>query len=277
MTKYKMISCDLDETLLNDDKVVGKENVEAIQAAVKKGVIFVPNTGRGFKLIKKTLDELHLTNKKDEYVVSFNGSAITENYQDRVIAKTQMNFQEIDDLFRIGLKNRATMHVYTLTDIYIYNMDEDEREYVNKMGFPYHELKEPSITFLKNQPLMKILFEDKDRENLDDIRSQIPQQIIDGTTTTYSSNRYMEFNKKGVNKSKGLIELADLLHIEPKEIIAIGDNMNDFSMIQSAGMGVAVANAIPEIKDVANYVTYNNHNHGAIAEAIKKLILSDNE
>ncbi|MBA1393070.1 HAD family phosphatase [Lactobacillus sp. XV13L] len=272
--KYKLIASDLDETLLNDEKHVDEKTRAAVQAARQLGVIFVPNTGRGFTLIRQTLAELGLMDAVGEYVISFNGGTITENHQERVISKVEMSFAEINTLFQIGVKNRVTMHLYTLTDIYVYNIDDDEKQYLDKMGFQYHTFTKPSIEFLKDQTLMKMLYKDKDRSSLDDLYSQIPTAVLDDTTYTCSSNRYMEFNKKGVNKGKGLLQLAQILKIKPAEIIAIGDNSNDLSMIKAAGLGVAVQNATKEIKDAANYVTSNDYNHDAVAEVIKKFILT---
>ncbi|RHW50056.1 Cof-type HAD-IIB family hydrolase [Bombilactobacillus bombi] len=274
--KYKLVASDLDETLLNDEKHVGQKTQEAIAMARDLGVIFVPNTGRGFTLIHQTLSELNLTEASNEYVISFNGSAITENRNERVIAKTLMDFATVNTLFQVGVKNKATMHIYTLTDIYVYNIENDEKNYLDKMGFAYHVFDEPSLDFLQNQPLIKMLYKDKERANLDDLHSQIPQDILTNTTCTYSSNRYMEFNKAGINKGKGLLELAEILNIKPTEIIAIGDNTNDLSMIRVAGLGVAVQNAAKEVKDAANYVTSNDYNHDAVAEVIKKFILTNN-
>ena len=274
--KYKLIASDLDETLLNDDKHVGLKTLQAIAAARQLGVHFVPVTGRGFTLIRRTLTELNVKDAAQEYVISFNGAAITENKDEQVLTKKLMDFQTINTLFQIGVKNQAVMHIYTLTDIYVYNMDKDEKEYLDKMGFSYCDFSQPSIMFLKDQPLIKISYKDKERANLDDLYSQIPASILEKTAVTYSSNRYMEFNQAGVNKGQGLLKLGQFLNIKPSEIIAIGDSANDLSMIRMSGLGVAVQNAATEIKDNANYVTSNDYNHNAVAEVIKKFILTNN-
>ena len=79
-TMYKIIASDLDETLLNrETRLVGVRNLEAIRRASEMGVKFVPASGRGYATIQKTLEELGLRNKENEYIISFNGGAITEN------------------------------------------------------------------------------------------------------------------------------------------------------------------------------------------------------
>lgn len=274
--KYKLIASDLDETLLNDNKHVDLKTIQAISAARQLGVRFVPVTGRGFASIRRTLNELNLKDAAQEYVISFNGGVITENKNERILNENLMDFSTINILFQIGVKNQAVMHIYTLTDIYVYNMDNDEKEYLDKMGFKYYNFKLPSIIFLKDQPLIKILYKDKERANLDDLYSQIPASLLEKTTVTYSSNRYIEFNQLGVNKGHGLFKLSQFLKIKPAEIIAIGDSPNDLNMIRMSGLGVAVQNSAKGIKDNANYVTSNDYNHNAVAEVIKKFILINN-
>ena len=90
---------------------------------------------------------------------------------------------------------------------------------------------------------------------------------------SYSSNRYIEFNHKGVNKGAGLKKLADLLHIDIQDTIAIGDNYNDLSMIKDAGLGVGVQNAAPGIKTDCDYITTATCEEGAVCEVIEKFVL----
>lgn len=73
---YKIIACDLDETLLSDDRTISKDNVEAIEKAKELGVKFVPATGRGFNTVGGTLKDLGLYDLENEYVISYNGGAL---------------------------------------------------------------------------------------------------------------------------------------------------------------------------------------------------------
>ena len=100
---YRIIACDMDETLLGKDKKVSQRNREAIAAAREAGVKFVPNTGRGFASIQGTLEELGLRNKANEYVISFNGGAITENAGNRLIHAIALPFAKAEELYRRGI------------------------------------------------------------------------------------------------------------------------------------------------------------------------------
>ena len=86
---YKLITCDLDETLLNDEHNISKENLQAIKAASKLGVKFVPTTGRGYNSVRNTLEKLGLADQEQEYVISYNGGAITENKENGCCTLTE--------------------------------------------------------------------------------------------------------------------------------------------------------------------------------------------
>lgn len=75
---YKIIACDLDETLLSDDRSISKENIEAIQKAKELGVKFVPATGRGYNTVDGTLKELGLYDLENEYVISYNAEPLAK-------------------------------------------------------------------------------------------------------------------------------------------------------------------------------------------------------
>ena len=96
--------------------------------------------------------------------------------------------------------------------------------------------------------------------------------VHDQCSVSFSSNRYLEFNAKGIDKGRGLKELCDLLNIDIKDTMAIGDNYNDLSMIQEAGIGVCVANGQDILKEHSDYICENDHNHSAVAEAIYRFM-----
>ena len=85
-----------------------------------------------------------------------------------------------------------------------------------------------------------------------------------------SGSRSVEINNRGVSKGRGVKALADYYGFKREEIVCIGDNENDISMIEYAGLGVAMGNAIDEVKELADYITDTNKKNG-VAKAIKKI------
>lgn len=271
---YRIIACDLDETLLNKHGKVSTENKKAIQAACQAGVKFVPTTGRGFKTVQQTLIELGLVDKIGEYIISFNGGAITENKGNRLIDFSGLTYSIINQLFQIGLQHDVGMHVYTLDNVYVYALDQDELNYLNTRISGFVTLTEPDISFLQNQPLAKIIYKNTNKSYLQQIEKTVTTCLGDKLSISYSSHRYIEFNQKGVDKGTALLKLARLLNINPEETIAIGDNSNDLTMIKAAGLGISVNNAIDELKAISGYVCQSDNENHAIAEAIEKFILT---
>lgn len=270
---YQLIACDLDETLIGEDKQVSKENKLAIHQAQQKGVKFVIATGRGYRTVQDTLVELGLVDLPAEYVISFNGGVITENKNNQVLEFNGITFEQGEQLFNFGLNYDVCMHIYTEDDVYIYNFHEEEKAYLNGRINNCIELIEPSIEFLRDIPLVKVLYQNLDKHYLEQIHADITPIVQDAFDISYSSNRYIEFNHQGVNKGSALLRLADRLGIPHNQTIAIGDNTNDLTMIKAAELGVSVQNGTPDVKKAANYIAPETFREHAVAAVINKFVL----
>ena len=269
--KYKIIACDLDETLLGPDRHVSPGNREAIRRAMEMGVKFVPATGRGYASVQGTLQEIGLYNAPDQYVLGYNGGAITENYGNKLLHFDGLTFEQAEALFQQGLRYDVCVHVYTLDTVYVYNFVPNEQAYL-RGRMEVEVLEAPSIDFLRGKPIGKILFNNTDLDYLHQIERDLAELTAD-MEISYSSARYLEFNPRGVSKGSGLLRLAKLLGVNQKDTIAIGDNFNDLSMIRAAGLGVGVQNAVKEIKPDCGYITAAAYDQDAVAEVIEKFIL----
>ena len=241
----QLILSDLDETLLNDDGTIHPENIAAIQAFTQNGGYFVPNTGRSYKSVYGTLAQLGL-NKTTQYVVSYNGGAIVAIAPD-------------------GQEEIVVEH-----GLYIYNISATDQRYMTERQVPYTEITTTDLSFMANEgPVMKVIFEHPDPAVQQAIADAVTAVVGDEVLVTFSSNRYVEFNPKGVDKGVTGLELADILGIARDDTAAIGDNLNDAAQIKAAGVGVAVANAKPEIKALADVVLTTTNNEAAVADFIQ--------
>lgn len=271
MARYQIIACDMDETFLGADRKVSPGNRAAVQEARRKGVKFVPATGRGFLSIQGVLRELGLEDAAGEYVLSYNGGAVTENRGNRLLHFEGLTFQQTEALFRRGLSFDACIHVYTLETVYVYNFTASEQAYL-RGRMEVEVLEKPDISFLRETPIAKLLFCNPDPDGLRHIAEEV-SGLTGNLEVSYSSGRYLEFNPAGVSKGSGLLRLAELLGTDPAEIIAIGDNFNDLSMIRAAGLGVGVANVVDGVRPFCDYVTGASYDQDAVAEVIGKYIL----
>jgi hypothetical protein len=269
---FKLIACDLDETLLNRDGSICERNLNAIRKTQALGVKFVPATGRGYQSVRGILKDIGTFEKEDEYVISFNGGAITENKGEKLLHFEGISFELADELWRRSLKYDVSTHVYTKDKVYACRMSQEEYDFI-RGRIQIEMVSDRDLSFLKGTDIVKVIYAKPDYAYLKQIEADYAD-IIDEMDVSYSSNRYIEFNRRGVNKGAGLLNLAMLLGIRQKETIAIGDNYNDLSMIRAAGLGVGVANTVPEMKNQCDVITRATHEDGAVAEVIETYILN---
>lgn len=272
---YKMIVCDLDETLMNDDGSLSVANANAIQAATKQGVYFVPNSGRSYTSFQNDLATMHLKDQANQYSVSYNGGLILENAGNRPLAINAMPFELAKAVFAAGAADpKAATHVYTQDTLYIYHPLATDSAYLTNRGVAFEEMTTPDFDQFKDLNVMKIIMALPTMDDRRAMRAAVETQVDpDSLAVSYSSDRYVEFNPAGVDKGTATIQLGQLLNIEPSEIIAVGDNGNDLPMLKAVGLPVSVANGIDSVKAVAKYTTVADNNHDALAEVINKFVL----
>lgn len=268
---YKMILSDLDETLLVNHHVP-KVNQEAIFKAKEKGGKFVPATGRAFNMIGEILQEIDNYQKEDEYSICFNGGLIVENKDAKILSFQGLPFDLAKEMFEVGKNFDVCVMIFTLDCCYIFNADPDEVERKTVQKARFEVIDEYNMDFLKDDHIAKLLYEKRDMDYLKGIEKQIQSHVEGRLAVSYSSYRYLEFNPIGVSKGAALKWLADYLHMDIQETIAIGDNYNDTSMIKAAGLGVCVSSATEDIQAMSDYVTKADYDQGAVAEVIEKFV-----
>ena len=270
--EYKIIACDMDETLLSSDATICRRNIDAIKKAIAKGVKFVPCTGRGFRSIEGVLKTLDLYDQAGQYVIGFNGASITENKGSRSLFWDPIPFDLADQLFRRCCTYGQCMHIYTRDVVYITNITPDEEAFLHgRMG--YVPVETESLDFIRGkEEVCKLIVTNTDYDYLQRVHAEL-QPLLGDITVSFSSNRYIEFMHQGVNKGAGLHKLADLLGVPYEETLAIGDNINDTDMLKAAGLSVGVHNLNPIIRPYCDVVTDATNDEGAVAEAIEKYVL----
>ena len=267
----KCIVCDLDETLLNEHKEISTENIEMIHKVSKDGIKFVFATGRGFTSVQDYLNILDL-NKLGEYVISNNGAIVTENKDNEILHIHSLKWDLVEYLIKFGLAHNLCVQVFLPEDVYAFNCGEDEidvllgfkKDAVLVEGFDY--------SFLKGETIVKVMYQYRDYSYLPTLEDKLDDLIKENTTIAYSSNRYMEYTSKGISKAKGILSLCEILNIELDEVLAIGDNLNDYAMLELVPNSAAVANAVDEVKRICKYVSPYTNNESAVADIIKQFI-----
>ncbi|WML35269.1 Cof-type HAD-IIB family hydrolase [Clostridium sp. OS1-26] len=273
--KYKIIAVDMDGTLLNDDKHITDINLDMISKAVNEGVKFVISSGRipsGLKFYGNTVS-------KKQPMICCNGAIILDENKEIIYSKSidKKSILRVIDVIRE--KKDTYFHFYDESAIYseqfrfaterFYNFNREiDREFRVEIRL-VPDAKE--VVEKAEFDINKIVVIDDDIEYLDELRKRIDGII--GIETTKSEINNIEILSKGVSKGNALKILANDYGIPIEECIAIGNDENDISMIDCAGLGVAVNNARDSIKRYADYITEKDNNNDAIAEVIQKFIL----
>lgn len=259
---YSLIATDLDETLLNDNKHVSKADIDTINTLSYSKLVIA--TGRGFRASEEVLKEIGQYNKPNTYIISFNGGVIVENKDNKILYSNLLSYEDVSTLFNIGLKYDICIEICALDCYYAYRLFENEENLFIKSKIPYKAIFSTDISFAKDIKVAKVLFCKEDMNYLKKIKNEI--NIDDKYSISFSSNCYMEINPKGISKGLGLKKLCEILDIDIKDTVAIGDNINDLSMIKNAGLGIGVKNTVDDLKPYCDLILDSTNNQNPITE-----------
>jgi len=292
---YKLLVLDMDGTLLDEHQQISSENVSAIQAAVEKGIHVVIATGRTKSGIDPYLKQLGLQSN-EHYNIVCSGALVSTN-TGRVISSSALTPEDFQTIYNIKEQLNIAINVYTDKEILI----EDDN-YYSKFDAIANNLPLVTVDFdalPPGMPLLKAMLINEDLTMVSDFNRIFPSMAVEQPTIkakdgynkrlfnnfsifsddmlkNYNISKVTPYNieisKKQANKKVGVETLAELLDIKQEEIICIGDSGNDRQMIKYAGLGVAMGNAFPEIKEIADVITDTNINSG-VAKIIHDYLL----
>lgn len=258
-----LLCSDLDDTLLTTDKNVSEENKKAIEYFKSEGGLFTFATGRTPLGASLMLEHI----KPNAPMICFNGAGIydfgkSELVWSKTLDKDAIEVVEfIDKTFPF-----SGIEVCTNEKIYFCKTNRVVEEHKRHEKFPdnyldYHDIKEPWT---------KVLFMQEEQE-LEQVKNALLESpFAEKYSFIQSSPNYYELLPKGSSKGNGLMELSRIMRIPKEHTLGIGDNENDISLIENAGVGIAVANAISPVKEIADYITVDNNSH-AISTVIYAL------
>ena len=272
----RLLALDLDGTTFNSDKIITEKTREAIAAAIRKGVIVMPATGRP----KNGLPESFTSIPGVRYALTSNGGAVVDLEEDRMIHGDFVDYETGCRVIDLLLSIDALVEVYHDGICYAdrrgydktlhtyQHMPEWFKTYVKKSRTPVEDLREQVYS-----GRLKI---EKFLASFDDmvLRQQLFEQAkkIGNLSVVFGNSFNVEISSATATKGSSLLAFASGLGIGPDQIMACGDTMNDETMLEAAGLAVAMGNADEEIKALADYITLSNDEDG-VAYAIEKFIL----
>lgn len=270
---YKLVAIDIDGTLLKNDKTLSKRNRECINKAVKMGIKVVITTGRPVLGIMTYLKDLDLIGE-EEYAIADNGATVYNTKDFSLIHEKALTGKDIKYIYPFMKKENTEIELHVPEGGLV---EKDAGTVFVKKRMPYMELKTVDIMKdVKDDDKVFKLLVFSEADVIEDMYSNIPQEILEKYTAVRALNNMFEFMHKGSTKASGIEVLGKHLGISREEIISIGDELNDLDMIEYAGLGVAMGNAREEVKNKADFITKSNEEDG-VAYAIEKFIFKDRE
>lgn len=271
--KYKLVVTDMDGTLLNSQGKVSDENKEVLIKLQDEGVHVAVATGRIYASARIFAKYIGVKTP----IIACNGALVRKIDNDKPLYESYLNKKDCGKIVDICRKHNVYHHFYTDDTFYTERLDKSSLRY-SEWNKTLTEEERINLEVIEdaydvinnlNEKIFKFLIIDEDVNLLKKIRGELSQ--ISGVECCKSRYDNLEIMNKGVEKGKAVKSLADSLGIKQEEVICLGDNENDISMIKYAGLGIAMGNAEDIVKKTADYVTEINDKNG-VAEALKKFI-----
>lgn len=271
MPQYQLIALDLDGTLTNAQKQITPRTLDTLMRAQLAGVRLVLASGRPTYGIAPLADQLQI-DRYGGYVLAINGGRMVRWSDRQVVFEQTLDPQLVPVLHDAALRNGFNILTYqgqaiaatSVTDRYV-----QHEAFINKM--PVIDYSDDFLGRLE-YPINKCLIVG-DPEPLGRLEQQLQQQLEGRMSVYRSADFFLECVPLGIDKAASLQRLITELNIPQQAVMACGDGYNDLSMVEFAGLGVAMDNAAPQLKQVAQYITLSNEEDG-VAVAVEKFILN---
>lgn len=257
----KLIGTDFDGTLLDDEKKVSKKNIESFQKAKDKGIKVVGVTGRTLESVKNVVDISIF-----DYLILNNGSNIYDVSRGKTIYDNSISFGVAQD-------------ITDLADEYAYQFD-----YCTFSSYHlYKHFKDPKVSFIKEvksvdeveDPISKINIFPEEGVDLVSLKKEVensfPSIRVIIMQDSGNEKRWLVVTPDDLNKKESLKFLGDYLKIPLEDMMFFGDGLNDLEVIEGVGLGVAMGNALEEVRDRAKDETLSNNDSG-VAHYIEKML-----
>ncbi|MDN6968722.1 HAD family phosphatase [Oenococcus sp. UCMA 17063] len=269
MSKIKLITIDVDGTLLSSEQQVPKENIQAIRQAVSQGTKIVIASGRPLSGILPWLKIIGVPEADDQFVIAFNGGVI-QTTSGKLISKNTINYNGYKTLQTFADKQNAYFQIESLDGSHTISRlipkEAQMENYLINSDLQIHDKMPKNVEFIK--PMIN-----GSQQELDHLISIVPKEIEENFNVVRGAWYNLEFMSKKASKGNALAMLIGHLGISNEETMAIGDQGNDLSMFRISNLAVAMGNATNEIKSKADFVTKTN-NQAGVGFAISKFAIN---
>jgi Cof subfamily protein (haloacid dehalogenase superfamily) len=264
MTDIKLVAIDLDDTLLHDDLKISLRAKNDIREAMARGITVTLATGRMFAAAIPYAKELEL----DVPLITYQGAMVKYTDGQLVFHQTiplELAQQVVNFIRPYG----HHINVYVNDELFMEKDSPEGRSYVAVTKVPPRFVE--SFDKLWAEPTKLVIIAEE--QELEVLAQRLTQEFGTALNVTRTLSHLLEVTHCKVTKGTALKALTESLELQPQQVMAIGDSLNDIEMIQFAGLGVAMANSVPQLKEYARYITLTNNEDG-VAEVLEKFVLS---
>lgn len=266
---YKLIALDIDGTLTNSQKEISKPTLEALLNIQEQGCKVVLASGRPTPGMVDFADELQL-DKYGSYVLSFNGAKMTNWQTKETVYSKYLPEEVLPELYEYAVSNGVGIITYkNNTGIAGTKPDEYMMYELRLNGMDCKHVKDFSdyVDFPVNKCIMT-----GEHEALEVVAQKLKANYGTELSIYFSEPFFLEIMPQNVDKAQALLTLLENIGVSQEEMICCGDGFNDISMIEAAGLGVAMENAQEAVKAAADYITASNDNDG-IVEVVERFMM----
>lgn len=269
MNNKKMIVTDLDGTLLKIDKSITDNSIEYLSKLKEQGYIIVIATGRILASAINVTKQAKFAN----YIISDNGSIIYNVETKKIIFESYLDADKVKEICSYYNKYENEIDYIDVCDINHY------KKYTNKKydDFDFSitiENKEDYMSYSNNVTHISLMFSSD--ELIDKISEELNSSVLDLNYTimrdSFSKVKCIEISNKNISKYSAIKKVSEIENISNENITAFGDGLNDIDMLTNCGVGVAMGNALEEVKKVANHITISHNDEGVIHYLIENEI-----
>ena len=272
MPDIRLIASDLDGTLLNSKKQLSDANAKALFDAAQRGIEIVPATGRFYGGMPACIRELPYVH----YVITINGASVYDIKKGVSILTAEFSWEKAVGIMKIldgypviydcFMDNWGWM-TKSMQDKADSFATGNSLDMIYALRKPVPDLKEYLEKTKHSVQKIQMFFQSKELRlaAMDEIT-----RVFEDMSVTSSIPNNIELNSKEATKGNALRTLAEYLHMDLSETVAFGDDLNDISMLQNAGIGIAMANAPEFVKEAADDTTLSCDEDG-VAAALNKL------
>jgi Cof subfamily protein (haloacid dehalogenase superfamily) len=266
LSSFKIAAFDMDGTLLNRNHQLSSRTIESVKMIADAGLLVLIATGRMTRAIRNHIENLGAS----ELVVSHNGALVKDVKTGQIYHHEAVSRNVIAKVLELQEGKDTIIHFNFDDEIYLTAPNPYSDQYSQELEVPLTYIR--SLREFRENPTTVLLIDRKDvlQQVLIEVSNQLTGQF-DCVLAPWRGDIWrLQFLAAGTSKGKGVLQVAKRLGIEPEEIISFGDNYNDMEMLQQTGLGIAMGNSVPELKQVADFITLSNQEDG-VALALEAL------